>query len=264
MTTNVRPLRSLHYRTVWLSDVHLGSRACQARQLLDFLRSVRCDRLYLVGDIIDLMALRKGFYWPQPHNNVIRALLGAAKHGTDIIFVPGNHDAQLRDHAGLDFGRLRIRRQALHVTAEGKRYLVMHGDEFDSVVYISEGMERVGSKLYEGLVRLNQPLNRVRSAMGQPYWSLPTYLKSRVKNAVSYVSDFEHAVAREASKYEIDGVICGHIHRPELRDIGNIRYANCGDWVEHCSALVERQDGQLSLLDWSETTRRAGAASGVA
>ncbi|MDY6943589.1 MAG: UDP-2,3-diacylglucosamine diphosphatase [Pseudomonadota bacterium] len=252
---NVHAIRGQHYRTVWISDVHLGSRGCQATFLLDFLKSVRCEKLYLVGDIIDTWALRRSFYWPQAHNDVLRAVLGAAKHDTEVIYVPGNHDAMFRDHVGTRFGNVEIRRHDIHQAADGRRYLVLHGDEFDSVVQYSQLVAMFGSKMYDTLLRLNQPVNFVRSVMGRPYWSLSAFVKSKVKEAVNYISDYEEAVAREAARFGIDGVICGHIHRAELSDIQGIRYGNCGDWVESCTALVEGHNGEVRLIDWSEVVR---------
>lgn len=245
------------YRTVFISDVHLGFRGCSAEFLLHFLRSIECEYLYLVGDIIDVWQMKKHPYWPQAHNNVIRTLLGKAKHGTKVIYVPGNHDELLRDYAGIRFGNIRIQKRALHTSANGQRFLVVHGDEFDSIVKSSKALALIGGRLYDLLLRVNHVVNFIRRQFGFPYWSLAALLKHKVKNAVQYISNFEQAVAYEASKRHVDGVICGHIHRAEITRIGKILYCNCGDWVESCTALVENRDGSLQLLRWSDIRRAA-------
>jgi UDP-2,3-diacylglucosamine pyrophosphatase LpxH len=232
--------------------VHLGSRGCQAQYLLDFLRRVECDELYLVGDIIDMWALTRSFYWPQAHNDVIRTVLGKAKHGTRIVYIPGNHDRPFRDHDGLVMGNLEIRRQAVHVTADGRRFLVLHGDEFDSVVRASPLLESIGSSAYDFVLSLNRYVNAVRQRLGYPYWSLAAFLKHKVKNAVKYIAGFERALAAAARAHAVDGVICGHIHRAEISEIEGIVYCNDGDWVESCTTLVEDHSGRLSLLRWTE------------
>jgi UDP-2,3-diacylglucosamine pyrophosphatase LpxH len=243
---------AMRLRTVFISDVHLGSRGCQAQYLLDFLRRVECDELYLVGDIIDLWALSRTFYWPQAHNDVIRTVLGKAKHGTRIVYIPGNHDRPFRDHDGLVMGNLEIRRQAVHVTADGRRFLVLHGDEFDSVVRASPLLESIGSSAYDFVLSLNRYVNAVRQRLGYPYWSLAAFLKHKVKNAVKYIAGFERALAAAARAHAVDGVICGHIHRAEISEIEGIVYCNDGDWVESCTTLVEDHSGRLSLLRWTE------------
>lgn len=245
-------LRARHYRTVWISDVHLGFSGCQADFLLDFLHHVTCDRLYLVGDIIDFWQMRRGLYWPQAHNNVVRTLLGKAKHGTEVIYVPGNHDELLREHDGLQMGNVAIQGRVVHQTADGRRLLVMHGDEFDSVVQCSRLLALAGSQAYALLLRANRLVNFVRSRCGLPYWSLAGHLKHRVKNAVNFISNFESAVALAARRHDVDGVVCGHIHRAEISMIGEVLYLNCGDWVESCTALVEHDDGKIELLHWSD------------
>jgi UDP-2,3-diacylglucosamine pyrophosphatase LpxH len=244
---------TLRARTVFISDVHLGFKGCQAQYLLDFLRSVECQRIYLVGDIIDLWALSKSFYWPQAHNDVIRTILGKAKHGTRVIYIPGNHDRVFRDHDGLVLGNVEIRREAIHQTADGRRFLVLHGDEFDSIVRASALLESIGSHAYAAALTLNRYVNAVRSRFGFPYWSLAAFLKHKVKNAVRYIASFEKALAAEARRQQVHGVICGHIHRAEITEIDGITYCNDGDWVESCTTLVEDFDGRLSLLRWTET-----------
>ena len=246
------PRPTIRLRTVFLSDTHLGFKGCRAEFLLDFLRRVECEQIYLVGDIIDVWSLTRSFYWPQAHNDVIRTILGKAKHGTRVVYVPGNHDRPFRDHDGLVLGNVEIRRQAVHCTADGRWLLVLHGDEFDSIVRASPLLESVGSQAYAIALTLNRWLNTLRRALGYPYWSLSAFLKDRVKNAVKYIANFERAIAAEARRRGLDGVVCGHIHRAEIRDIDGITYCNDGDWVESCTALVEDFQGRLSLLRWTE------------
>jgi len=248
--------QNLRLRAAFVSDVHLGSKGCRADQLLEFLKSVEVDYLFLVGDIVDLWAMRKNFYWPQEHNNVLRTILGKAKGGTRVIYVPGNHDEELREFCGSVFGNLEIHREFVHRTADGRELLVMHGDEFDAVVKCSPWLANLGSTMYEFLLWLNRYVNSVRRAFNLPYWSLAGYLKHRVKNAVQYISSFEKAVAHAARKRGVDGVVCGHIHRPEITDIDGVQYCNDGDWVESCSALVEDMNGRLSIWTWPEVRER--------
>lgn len=237
-----------HVRTIWISDVHLGFPGCSADHLLDFLRTMRCETLYLVGDIIDFWYLKKKRYWPQNHNNVIRSILGKAKHDTRVVFVPGNHDEVMREYDGLHLGNVEINNQLIHVTADGRRLLIMHGDQFDSAVVNSRFIGLIGSKLYDLLLQANRLVNWVRRKMGKDYWSLATFLKHKVKNAVKYIGNFEKAVAREAEMHNVDGLICGHIHRPEITRINDVLYLNCGDWVESCTALIEHFDGTIELV----------------
>jgi len=254
----------LRFRTIWISDVHLGSRGCSARYLLNFLRSSECEYLYLVGDIIDMWSMRRKAYWPQEHNNVVRTILGKAKHGTKVVYVPGNHDELLRDYHGMTFGNVRITGQLVHTNADGRRLLVTHGDEFDSVVRCSRLASMIGSGVYDMLLVANRWVNGLRRHFGFSYWSLAGFLKHKVKNAVQYISNFEEAVAHEAAKQGVDGVVCGHIHRAEITELRDILYCNCGDWVESCTALVEHNDGTLELMRWSDTvltTKRHGAAA---
>jgi UDP-2,3-diacylglucosamine pyrophosphatase LpxH len=247
------PQSTLRLRSVFISDVHLGFKGCRAEFLLDFLRRVECEQIYLVGDIIDLWSLQRTFYWPQAHNDVIRTILGKAKHGTRVVYVPGNHDRAFRDNDGLTLGNVEVCREAIHETADGRRFLVMHGDEFDSIVRASPLLESVGSHAYAAALRLNRYVNAVRQRLGYPYWSLAAFLKHKVKNAVKYIANFERALAMEARRRGVDGVICGHIHRAEITEIDGILYCNDGDWVESCTTLVEDFAGRLSLLRWTET-----------
>jgi UDP-2,3-diacylglucosamine pyrophosphatase LpxH len=246
----------MRLRSVFVSDVHLGSRGCRADLLLEFLKSVEVDYLFLVGDIVDLWSLRKNFYWPQEHNNVLRTILGKAKGGTRVIYIPGNHDEELREFSGSVFGNLEIHREFIHTTNDGRQLLVIHGDEFDTVVKCSPWLARLGSHAYDFTLSLNRYVNAIRKWFGYPYWSLANYLKHRVKNAVQYISSFENAVALAARKRGVDGVVCGHIHRAEISEIDGVQYCNDGDWVESCSALVEDMNGRLALWSWPEMRER--------
>jgi UDP-2,3-diacylglucosamine pyrophosphatase LpxH len=248
--------QTMRLRAAFVSDVHLGSKGCRADQLLEFLKSVEVEYLFLVGDIVDLWAMKKNFYWPQEHNNVLRTVLGKAKGGTKVIYVPGNHDEELREFCGSIFGNLEIHREYVHHTADGRRLLVMHGDEFDAVVKCSPWLANLGSTMYGFLLWLNRYVNSVRRLFSLPYWSLAGFLKHRVKNAVQYISSFEQAVAHAARKRGVDGVVCGHIHRAEITDIDGVQYCNDGDWVESCSALVEDMNGRLSIWTWPEVRER--------
>jgi len=237
-----------HVRTIWISDVHLGFPGCSAEFLLEFIRDMRCERLYLVGDIIDFWSLKKKRYWPQAHNNVVRSILGKAKHDTRVIYVPGNHDEVMREYDGLSLGNVEIHDRIIHETADGRRLLVMHGDQFDSAVVNSKFIGLMGSAAYDFLLRMNRYVNWCRELLGRDYWSLAAAVKHKVKKAVKYISNFESAVAHEARRARVDGLVCGHIHRAELTDIDGVTYMNCGDWVESCTALVEHHDGTLELL----------------
>ena len=243
---------TIHVRTVWISDLHLGTPGCQAHALLDFLRDVHCDTLYLVGDIIDGWQLRRSWYWPQAHNDVVQKILRKARKGTRVIFVPGNHDEFARRYVTHSFGGVEVVEECIHVTADGKRLWITHGDLFDGVIQCAKWLAYTGDVAYEFMLKLNRWFNRARARMGLPYWSLSRYVKLKVKRAVSYVGDFEQAVAREARKRGVHGVVCGHIHHAELRDIDGILYANDGDWVESLTALVEHADGRLEIVDWAQ------------
>jgi UDP-2,3-diacylglucosamine pyrophosphatase LpxH len=243
----------LRFRSVFISDVHLGFRGCSADFLLDFLNSMHTETLYLVGDIIDLWSLEKSFFWPQRHNDVIRAILNIAQRGTRVIYIPGNHDRLFRDFAGSSFGNIEIRHEAVHQTADGKQLLVLHGDEFDAAIKASPWLAGLGSAAYTFTLILNHGLNRLRQLVGCNYWSLAAFLKLKVKNAARYIANFERALALEAKRRGVDGVICGHIHRAHIATIGSVLYCNDGDWVESCTTLTEDATGRLSLLRWTET-----------
>jgi len=251
----------LRARTVWISDIHLGTPGCQAEALLDFLRHVDCETLFLVGDIIDGWQLRRNWYWPQAHNDVLQKLLRKARKGTRVIYVPGNHDEFARAYLGHNFGGIDVAEEWIHITADGRRLWVTHGDYFDGVVQCARWLALVGDWAYTLTLRLNVQFNRMRARLGMPYWSLSNYLKQRVKRAVSYVSDFETALAREAHLRGLDGVVCGHIHHAEMREIDGVLYANDGDWVESLTALCEHPDGRLEIIDWSAGKTAPGIAS---
>jgi UDP-2,3-diacylglucosamine pyrophosphatase LpxH len=242
---------STRVRTAWISDLHLGTPGCQALALLDFLKQVDCDTLFLVGDIIDGWQLRRSWYWPQAHNDVIQKLLRKARKGTRVIFVPGNHDEFARKYVEHEFGGVEVHGEWMHVTADGRRLWITHGDLFDGVIQCAKWLAYVGDSLYTVILKLNKHFNSMRARMGLPYWSLSKYLKHKVKRAVSYIGEFEVAVAREARKRGADGVVCGHIHHAEMREIDGVLYCNDGDWVESLTALVEHADGRLEILDWS-------------
>ena len=241
----------LRVRTVWISDLHLGTPGCQAEALLDFLRDVECDTLYLVGDIIDGWQLRRQWFWPQSHNDVVQKLLRKARKGTRVVFVPGNHDEFARKYLGHNFGGIDVVEDCVHELADGRRLWVTHGDYFDGVIQHAKWLAYMGDWAYEFTLRLNRHLNNWRARLGLPYWSLSRYLKLKVKRAVSYVGDFEAAVAREARARGLQGVVCGHIHHAEMRTIDGVLYCNDGDWVESLTALVEHPDGRLALIDRS-------------
>ena len=243
---------AFRFRTVFLSDIHLGTRGCQAELLLDFIRQMECDRLYLVGDIIDGWKLKGGWYWPQAHNDVVQKILRLARKGCEVIYVPGNHDEVARDYCGVHFGGVVVTRDAIHETADGRRFLVMHGDEFDGVTRHARWLAFLGDWAYRGVLALNTVFNRIRRRLGFGYWSLSAYLKVKVKNALQFIENFEAAVAEEARRRGVDGVICGHIHKAEMRDMDGVTYINDGDWVESCTALVEHFDGRFEILEWAK------------
>ena len=249
------------HRTLFISDTHLGTRACQAELLADFLAHNDCQTLYLIGDIIDGWRLRRAWYWAPAHGQVIREILRKADSGTRVIYIPGNHDEVFRNYCGLVLAGVETQSEAVHVTAGGKRFLVIHGDEFDGILSHAKWLAHLGDHAYQLAVRLNTLFNRARRRAGMPYWSLSAYLKSKVKNAAKFVCAFETALAREARRRELDGVVCGHIHQAEIKTIDGILYLNDGDCVESCTALAEDMSGRLSILHWpqlaAENTRPA-------
>jgi UDP-2,3-diacylglucosamine pyrophosphatase LpxH len=240
------------YRTVWISDVHLGSRACRVELLLDFLRRTRCEELYLIGDIIDLENLRRSFFWPTSHTEVLRLLLRKSQEGVRITYIPGNHDDDLRALIGTRFGNIEVARQRIHTTRGGRRLLVLHGDEFDAVIrHRSLGIV-LGSLAYRPLIHLNRLVHWINDLLGRPYWSLAQHVKSRVGGAIRYVEAFQRASLAAAREARVDGVVCGHIHQAGVVERDGLIYCNDGDWVESCSALVEDQRGELSLVRWRQ------------
>ena len=243
------------YRTIWISDVHLGTRGCNAAMLIDFLDHVDSETMYLVGDIIDGWRLKKKFYWPQAHNDIVRRIMKRAKRGDRIVYIPGNHDEMFRQFTGMNFGGVEIRRHAIHETADGRRLLVIHGDEFDAVMLSHRWLAYLGDAAYEATMALNRLMNRVRRVMGLPYWSLSKYAKSKVKNAVAFITKFEEVVAKAAGTRGVDGVVAGHIHAADMRSIHGVEYYNDGDWVEGCTALVEHFDGRMEILHWADEIR---------
>jgi UDP-2,3-diacylglucosamine pyrophosphatase LpxH len=247
-------------RAAFLSDIHLGTRGCQAELLLDFIRALDCEALYLVGDIVDGWKMKSGWYWPQSHNDVVQKILRMARKGVRVVYVPGNHDDRVRDFCGVHFGGVVVMREAIHEGADGRRYLVTHGDQLDGVIGSARWLAFLGDWSYRLLTVLNVGFNRGRRALGLGYWSLSAFLKHRVKNAVAFIGRFEEAMAGEARRRGLDGVICGHIHHAQMRAIEGIAYLNDGDWVESCTALVERHEGGFELIRWSQRRETAAPA----
>jgi UDP-2,3-diacylglucosamine pyrophosphatase LpxH len=236
------------FRTLFISDIHLGTRACQAEALLEFLRDHEADTIYLVGDIIDGWALRKGWHWPQAHNDVVQKLLRKARKGTRMIYLPGNHDEFLRDYLGTHFGGIEVVSDAIHEAADGRRYLVVHGDAFDFVIRHARWLAYLGDWAYDTAILFNRWLGAIRRRMGLSYWSLSAWAKLKVKNAVNVISKFEDQLIEEAARRHVDGVICGHIHHAVKREMGGITYINTGDWVESCTVAAEHDDGRIEIL----------------
>ena len=243
------------FRTLFISDVHLGARGCQAERLLDFLRWHEADTIYLVGDIVDGWQLKSGWYWPQPHNDVVQKLLRKARKGSRLIYLPGNHDEFLRDYYGTHFGGIEVVETATHEAADGRRYLVVHGDVFDMVVKHARWLALLGDTAYDFAIFVNRYFNLIRRKLGFSYWSLSQWAKHKVKNAVNYIGAFEETLAAEARRREVDGVICGHIHHAVIHDNFGIRYMNCGDWVESCTALAEHPDGTFEIIRWADRSQ---------
>ncbi|MEL6818428.1 MAG: UDP-2,3-diacylglucosamine diphosphatase [Pseudomonadota bacterium] len=243
------------YRTLFVSDIHLGTRGSQAELLLDFLKEHDAEKIYLVGDIFDGWRLRKGWYWPQCHNDVVQKLLRKSHKGSEIIYIPGNHDEVMRQFLGTHFGGIEVMDQAIHETVDGTKYLVIHGDQFDMVVLNAKWLAHVGDWAYNSALWINYWFNRVRRLWGGQYWSLSKWAKLKVKQAINFIGDFENVLANEAKNAGLDGVICGHIHHAAMKDCNGVRYINTGDWVESCTAIAEDEHGELHLIDWSQITR---------
>jgi UDP-2,3-diacylglucosamine pyrophosphatase LpxH len=236
-------------RAIFLSDIHLGTRGCQADRLLDFLRNYESEYLFLVGDIIDFWAMSRGICWTAQQNTVVQKILRRARHGEHVMLVPGNHDEALREYDGVSFGDIQVVNEYVHTAADGKRYLLIHGDEFDQVTRYHRWVAVLGDVAYNWLVRINAMLSWVRRRLNRSgYWSLAGYAKRKVKTAVSFIFDFEDSVIHAARERGMDGVICGHIHAATIRDVDGVTYINCGDWVDSCTAIVEHMDGRMELL----------------
>lgn len=246
----------VRHRSIFISDVHLGTRGCKAELLLDFLKHNESDYLYLVGDIVDGWRLRKSWYWPQSHNDVVQKIMRRARKGATVFYIPGNHDEAAREYVGLQFGGVQVVEDWIHETADGKRFLVTHGDHFDAVVKYARWLAVLGDHAYVALLNLNTAFNWVRRKFGFTYWSLSAYLKHKAKTAVEFIGKYESALAEEARRREIDGIICGHIHHAEMRDMEGVLYCNDGDWVESCTALVEDESGRLRIINWAEVLRQ--------
>lgn len=241
------------YRTIWISDLHIGSTQCQADTLLDFLKHNDSEKLYLVGDIIDFWALSKKMYWPRDHNTIIQKILRKARHGTQIIYVPGNHDENVRDYDEYIFGDIVVKNSDIHTTAAGKRFLVVHGDEYDTIAQHHRWMAKLGSIGYDWLIDINRFLRLIRRLFGvQSHFSLAGYIKFKVKNVVQFMSDYEETIVKTLKNEGVDGVICGHIHHAEIKEIEGFLYVNTGDFVESCTAIVEHQNGDLALIKWAK------------
>jgi len=252
----VSPHAVRRHRAIWVSDFHLGWRACEAERLLDFLKHHDADYWYLVGDIIDGWMLKRAWSWPQSHNDVVQKLLRKVRKGAHVVCIPGNHDEFLRDFAHLTFGGIVVLPDSMHETADGRRLWILHGDEFDSIVHYAPWLTILGNSGYDFMIHVGRVLNRIRHWLGFPEWSLSAYVKQRVKNVIKFVTDYEHALIREATRRGANGVVCGHIHKAEIKQVDGLTYCNTGDWVESCTAIVEDFDGKLSLVRWAG----AGAA----
>lgn len=247
------------YRSIWISDTHLGSRGCKAELLLSFLQHNQAEHIYLVGDIIDGWALRKRWYWDSYHDQILHLLFERAQRGTSITYISGNHDEFLRPFIHHSITHINLEDEVIHTTADGRTFLVLHGDQFDGVMQVARWVAKLGDWAYENLLVVNTLYNKVRRWLGYPYWSLSSYLKYKTKSAVNFISAFEESLALEAKKRGVDGIICGHIHHAEIRSINGILYCNDGDWVESCTALVESWDGQLTIVEWEQAGGVANA-----
>ncbi len=241
-----------NYRSIWISDFHLGTRGCQSELLLEFIKHTQSEKLYLVGDIIDGWALKNTWYWPQSHNDVVQKILRKARHGAEVFYISGNHDEVMRGFVPVNFGGVSILNQVIHETVDKKKYLVVHGDQFDGIIQCAKWLAMLGSITYDFLIYFNRYINFFRKKLGYEYWSLSNYLKFTVKNAVKFVSEYEKLVCNYAKQFKVEGIICGHIHHANMQSMNGIHYINDGDWVESCTALVEHFDGKLELISWTE------------
>jgi UDP-2,3-diacylglucosamine pyrophosphatase LpxH len=251
-------MNSHSYRTIWISDLHIGSTQCQADVLLDFLKRNDSEKLYLVGDIIDFWALSKKVYWPREHNTIIQKILRKARHGTQVIYVPGNHDENIRDYDNYVFGDIVVKLSDIHTTLQGKKLLIVHGDEYDTIAKYHKWIAKLGSEGYDLLLEINRFLRMIRRFFGiRSHFSLAAFVKFKVKNAVQFMSDYENSIVSTLNNQQLDGVICGHIHHAEMKEIEGFMYANTGDFVESCTAIVEHLDGSLELLRWLDAELEA-------
>ncbi|TMP20578.1 UDP-2,3-diacylglucosamine hydrolase [Pseudoalteromonas sp. S2721] len=244
-----------HYPAVWISDVHLGYKDCQAQYLLDFLNAIECDVLYLVGDIVDLWSMKRQFFWHPSHYDVLALIQQKAKDGTRVIYIPGNHDETFRHYTNDSLFGIEVHKQYIHTTKAKKRLLLLHGDDFDSATRYNKLISIAGDAGYDFLLFLNRWTNRIRRLFGGNYWSLASWIKARVHKAREAIDAFEKAAIHEAKKQAVDGIICGHIHHPAVKVVDGILYCNDGDWIENCTALVENSSGRIELLHWSETKK---------
>lgn len=252
------------YRTIWISDLHIGSTQCQADVLLDFLKHNDSEKLYLVGDIVDFWALSKRVYWPREHNTIIQKLLRKARHGTQVIYIPGNHDENIRDYDQYVFGDITVKNSDVHTTRAGQRFLVVHGDEYDTIAKYHQWIAKLGSKGYDFLLEINRFLRVVRRFFGiQSHFSLAAFVKFKVKNAVQFMSDYEQSIVNTLKGEGLDGVVCGHIHHAEIKEMDGFLYVNTGDFVESCTAIVEHGDGRLELVRWHKAEPAAALADGL-
>lgn len=240
-----------HYRTIWISDIHLGTKGCQADSLLHMLKTTESDYLFLVGDIIDFWAIKRKSYWPTIHNTIIQKILKKARHGTKVIFIPGNHDEVLRDYVGISFGDIEIHENYTHTLMDGRQIFCIHGDIYDIVTRYHKHIAILGDIGYSFLLSINRHFNTIRKHLGLGYWSLSKFIKHQVKEAVNFISDYEQNVVQEARKLHVDGILCGHIHSAEITQFDDILYLNTGDFVESCTSIVETTEGELQLLHWN-------------
>ena len=238
------------YRSVFISDIHLGTSMSQADKLLEFLKTFECEKIYLVGDIVDCWAMAGNKYWPQEHNDVVQKLLRRARKGTEVCYIPGNHDELMRDYCDAEFGNIWLLKETHHITVDNRVLLVTHGDQFDVVISHAKWLAKIGSWAYDVSIILNIILNKLRSYFGMEYWSLSSYLKQTVKESVSFIGNYETTLSDYVKSKNMHGIICGHIHHANIRDIDGITYMNCGDWVESCTALVEHHNGTFEIIDW--------------
>ena len=242
----------MKYKSIFVSDIHLGTKFSQAEKFLSFMKENESENLYLVGDIIDGWAIKRKIKWQQSHSDVIQKILRKARKGTNVYYITGNHDEFLRSFLPLVLGdRIFVQNSAEYGGVDGKKYYITHGDFFDTITMTKKWLAVLGDYGYDFLLYMNEPINRVRKLLGiRRYWSLSKYVKDNVKSSVSFIGDFENILSTYAGQHGFDGIICGHIHKAEIRDIDGVRYLNCGDWVESCTAIVETYEGEWKIVDW--------------